>query len=805
MLKQALVVIGMACAFAAQAQLPLDAPIETGTGYNRAIPTPDDSIFVRLGTRHLRSHEADDYFRAVDAASDRVIVRRYGQSYGGRHLSYAVVSSPENLKNLDSILNRNRRLTYEAPEVTKGEMDKMPVVLWAGFGIHGNEASVVEAACLSLYHLAAGTDAKIKKLLDEAVIVILPNMNPDGRDRFVFGVNNARGATFNADGQDWERSSSWPGGRVSHYWFDLNRDWMPLTHPESFSRQELLLEFRPQVVLDYHEMGNRGFFFQPGVATRNNPLQTAENRDLTQRFANNTARALEGVGTHYFSGERFDDFYIGKGSTYADMVGAVGILYEQEATSALVSSGSGLTFAESIRNQVATFISVAQSAQAMRLDLLEYQRNFCASALQPGGTVTGYQVADDDAGRNLIQLVMAHGIRVRRQPEGYVIPVAQPLGTLVRAMFDPITKFTDDEFYDISAWSLQYAMGARVTPISTTTEGKVVSEALLDEGAFAAAVKPVGHVIKSGRMGFHALVADLMRRGRPVRFAEKAIGHAQPGDVFVPIQAGDEALMKELALAHRVEVIGVPGQTGEVVSWAGGALTTISPRKIALLVGTGVDANNAGEIWHHFDQKMGHNVVLLPASATRVADLADYNVILFAGGSLPAAWSAAVATWVQGGGTFIASSSGATWVASTDLWKLDTVRYTADVRGLAYGDIGEERGRHDLPGSIFRVEFDATHPLTFGGTQPYSFRESGVFLATPPEPGSVVARYTADPLVAGYVSEKVLPLAGGRPAILAKQSGAGRIVLFADNPFFRGFFTAQSRTYLNAVFFSGAF
>ena len=267
---------------------------------------------------------------AVAGASDRVVVNRHGATYEDRHLVHAVVTSSANHGRLEEIRLANHRLSDAPGEVTASMIEEMPVVVHMGYGVHGNEASSSEAAMLVLYHLAAGSGPAVEDLLDRAVIILDPNYNPDGRDRFVNWANGNRGRVATRDGQDREHVEPWPGGRTNHYWFDLNRDWLVAQHPESQARLGLFHHWRAQVLTDFHEMGsNATYFFQPGIPSRNNPNTPDRAFELTAALAAHHAEWHDRQGTFYYSEETFDDYFYGKGSTYPDVNGAIGILFEQ--------------------------------------------------------------------------------------------------------------------------------------------------------------------------------------------------------------------------------------------------------------------------------------------------------------------------------------------------------------------------------------------------------------------------------------------------------------------------------------------
>lgn len=805
-LRSISVVAGLMALGATWAQLSYGIWQVTDTKYSSKIPTPVKTSGFVLGSRHTYSWEINDYFRSVAAASDRVVVRSYGRTHEGRELIYAVVTSPENHKNFNRIIEQNRRLVNEPETVSDAELAKMPLVYWSGHGVHGDEASGPEAALAFLYHLAADESAEMKKTLHNTVIFLFPNYNPDGRDRFVSWVNGNRGAIATFENADREHNQPWPGGRTNHYWFDLNRDWFPLTQPESQGRHELLRAARPQLILDYHEMGGESYFFQPGVQSRVNPLTPKSNQELTKEIARYHAKALERIGQRYFTEQRYDDFYIGKGSTYPDVIGSIGILFEQGSTRGLIRKGEEFVHYEAtVRNQFATCLSSLQAGQDMRAKLLKHQRDFFRTPVLPTNGVTYYRIKRDSAGMKLVNNVLAHQVKVMVLNGDFIVPVSQRFGTLVKAMFEPRTTFEDTQFYDISAWSLMYTTEATVTE----GRGEISGARELQESDFAKkdslikADKPIGYIIRKESPNFHELVNYTMPDGRHY-FVKSALGNARPGDVFVLIE--NENLVLNKALRGRgdlVEMVG--GQTGEIVSWGGNQLTLVEQPKIALIAGSGTDSNNTGEQWWELDHEHSMEVSVIDASSATQSVLANYNVVLLAGGRYPAPFAETLSAWVSGGGTLVATAGGAEWVAGTTIWKLDSKSVRSDFEGLSYGELEAARGEHTVPGTIFETVLDKTHPLTFGCDRTSSFRESGSFWVVPKEAGVTVSRYTDSPLLAGYVSPKVLETSRGSAAVLAKRMGGGRVVLMADNPVFRGFMSAQRRLWLNAIFFSRAF
>ncbi len=152
-----------------------------------------------------------------------------------------------------------------------------PVITWLIHGVHGNEISSGDAAMAEAYHLlAAKNDPGVDAIMRESLVMIDPMQNPDGRARFNFQNLQGRAASPDSEPLSAEHDEPWPGGRSNHYLFDLNRDWLAITQPESAGRMRLFLEFFPQVTVDLHEMGGDATYYFPPAAAPRNPFRTAD-------------------------------------------------------------------------------------------------------------------------------------------------------------------------------------------------------------------------------------------------------------------------------------------------------------------------------------------------------------------------------------------------------------------------------------------------------------------------------------------------------------------------------------------------
>ncbi len=827
--------------------IAIETPVPAGVTYSPGIPSPADVLGYRVGERHTLPSEIVDYFQRVAAASDRVIVEEHARSYEGRPLIHAIVTSAGNQARLEAIRRASLRLSDDPAGVRDAELAGMPAVVTLGYSIHGNEASGSEAAMLVLYHLAAGRGAAIDSVLDHTVVILDPMLNPDGRDRFTDWANRNRGGVAVADPQDREHREPWPGGRTNHYWFDLNRDWLPLVHPESRGRVALYQAWRPQVMTDHHEMGSDNtFFFMPGHAGRANPFTPAINQELTAEIAQYHARALDGIGALYYSAEGYDDFFYGKGSTYPDVQGTVGILFEQASSRALerATANGVLTFPFTIRNHVLASFSTLRAVGEMRERLLRYQRDYFAGAHawarqhEAKGYVVSLAIHRTRA-QALAALLQAHGVRVhalarsldvdgtRFQPgEAYVVPVDQRQARLIAASMEAMNEFQDSLFYDISTWTLPLAYGVRHATLRGDAErylGAELPPVMADGGEVVGGPASYAYLMPwdryfAARALYRLQAAGVRARlmtspfsaaigGRPQRF--------ERGTVVIPVTQADvdagtvHALVRTAADSDQVRIFATgTGLTPEGYDLGSASGVALERPRIALLTGDGTASYHTGATWHLLSERFRIPVSLLDVPAVGRADLDRYNTLVLAGGSYDGLDAERVAAWVRGGGRLVALGDAAAWLDRTGLLDLDPRVLDVDslVAGKPWADLEDARGAQVLGGAILGARVDPTHPLAYGyeGVVPV-FRQGEDVYEPTKEPGSVVARYTGSPVLSGYASAARRAQLAGGAAVIAGRVGRGRVVAILDHPNFRGFWYGTNGLFLNAVFFGNAF
>lgn len=871
----ALLLTGAALAAAPAASAQTDYFFPEGERFDEAIPSPEAFLGYPLGSFHTRHDRIVSYMEELARLSDRATVRTIGTTYEHRPMPVLTVTAPANHARLEEI--RLAHLAHlEAMEPgadgagaagAAGD-DDLPVVVHLGYGVHGNETSSSEAAMLTAYWLVAGRGEEIDRILRDGVFHVEPNLNPDGRDRHTTWANMHRAQPFVTDPLDREHNEVWPGGRTNHYWFDLNRDWLPLVHPESRARIDFHHAWRPHVVTDYHEMGTSStYFFEPSepVGSWNPLLPERLYTDLTVRFADDWARALDEIGALYFTREVFDNTYPGYGSTYPNFLGGLGVLFEQASTGghAQESAHHGvLTFPFAIRNHVRTSLATVRTAVEERAALREYQREFFATA--PGNAeddpVTGWVFGDGrDASLNraFLDLLLRHRIRVHAlsspveaggvdfEPgSAWIVPARQPMYRLARSIFERTDTFADSVFYDASTWTVSLAYGI---PDGALRTGSLPLGARVTDVPEppVPAVEPsgVGYLFDWRDSGAPTALQALLSRGvraevamRPFT-ARTAAGDVSFGRGSISVPSGIQELDAgevRRAVEEAAREAGVPAHaltTGwsadgfDLGSWS---FRPVREPRVLLPVGEGMSGYESGQLWHLLDTRVGLPVTKVDVTDMGRVEWSDYDVLVLVSGNLSFLEGERldeVRRWIRGGGTLVATRQATAWAAENELTpNLDppTVGVRAAeaaeeadeqdeggedereaVSRRAYEDAPEILGAQAIGGSIWEADLDPTHPLGFGYQRRSLpvWRDHAIFFEPSRNPFSTVARLTEDPHLSGYVSAENEERLRGSPSVLADRLGRGTVVLLVDNPNFRGYWRGTTRLFLNALYF----
>jgi hypothetical protein len=823
-------------------QVTIDYFLPADITYNKEIPAPKQFVGHEIGEWHLTHDKLLYYMLELARVSDRAIWEEYSKSYEGRPLGQLIISSPENIRNIEQLRLQHLQLTDPA-NADKLDITNMPLFVKLGYGIHGNESSAQNSSVLTAYYLVAGEGKKIDELLKNIVILIDPALNPDGMQRHSTWVNFTRSLNNNPDASSWEFSEPWPGGRTNHYWFDLNRDYILLQHPESVGRVDAFYRWRPNINTDHHEMGaDETFFFQPGVQSRNNPLTPADNQELTAEIGKYHEKFLDKIGSLYYTEESYDDFYVGKGSSYPDIHGSIGILFEQAGVKGhLRNTASGiLSFPFAIRNQFTVSLSTLEAGINMRTKLLENQRSFYKDALAQADKfpVKAYVFTEpDDNGRvnEFIKNLLHHRIKVYKlgkdvlrngvqykSGSSYIVPVKQNEYRFARSLFEPVKDFTDSVFYDISTWVLPLSFNITYTGINSIKEmdgltGMEITAAPVNEGNLLASEDTYAYLFEWNEYLAPRALFELQSAGIQARVAtekflctngtiNKEFGC---GTILIPVSVqkikGKELnnLMESVALDCGITISGWnTGLTPSGIDLGSSRFDILKKPSILMFAGDGASSSDAGEIWHMLDTRFKIPVTMVTSQQFANINLANYNVLIITGS--PTINSISIEnlrSWNRKGGTIIGYKNGNSWLARNKFAEIAFVpNAVPNVKNGVYANRGGDSQVQQIPGSIFETVLDLTHPLCYGYTRnilPVFKSSEGAAL----KDGNIYnnpATYSQNPLLSGYCSKENIERIKGTAFVSVHDN---RIISFYDNTNFRAITYGTNKIFLNAIFF----
>ena len=804
--------------------------------FNESIPTPESVIGHQVGKWHVTHDKLIQYTQVLAKSSDRITIENRGYTYEDRPLILLTITSKENHQNIDKIKKEHK-------EISDGnKMDDykdLPVIIYQGFSIHGNEASGSNASLLLAYYLAASKSDFVNDLLENSVVLLDPSFNPDGLQRFAYWANTNRNMNLNPDPNDREYNEVWPGGRTNHYWFDMNRDWLPVQLPESRARIKSYNEWLPNILTDHHEMGtNATFFFQPGIPSRTHPLTPMLNQELTKRIADFHVKEFNAIGSLYYSEESFDDFYYGKGSTFPDINGGVGILFEQASSRGHIQESANgiLTFPFTIKNQFTAAISTLKAGLNLREDLIEYQFNFYkdsreeSSKLKNKGIIFG-----DSKDRNktmyLAEILDRHEIefyhinkdlkhkgKLYKKNNAFIIPRNQKKSKLINAMFESRTKFKDSLFYDVSAWTFPLAFNLDYDMnIDMNNAGEVGDYKILNQKIGGVTKKTnYAYLMEWHEYNTPNVLDDILSNNMIAKVALKKFKIEGKtfdyGTILIPVFNKEientYKFLDKIAKDNDITIHGVDTGMSEGIDLGSNNFRRINKKKIALLVGDGISAYDAGEIWHLFDTRYNINVTKLDVRNLSSADISKYTTIIMPNSKgLNIKNSSKIKKWIEDGGTLVAYKNSIKWIERNELVKYNFKETDRTAKNINFEEKRNYFGAQAIGGAIFNAKIDRTHPINFGfkNSSISLFRNSTIFIEADKDSYNNPIIYSDSPLLSGYISKENLDNLKSTVPLKIDKVNKGRIISITDNTNFRAFWYGTNKLLVNAIYFSDHF
>lgn len=828
--------------------LPVHDYLPKQVNYNDEIPLPNATLGFEIGQRHIRHDQLKQYFTKLGHQANRVKYTDIGKTPQWRDQFLVTISSPDNLANLESLLEKRH-----IPLTHKKDKNE-PLVIWLGYSVHGDEISGANAAMVLAYYLAASKEASITTMLANTIIVLEPSVNPDGMDRFVNWVSTFRGSADNGDANHIEHHQPWVSGRTNHFWFDLNRDWLLLSQQESRHRLKYFHQYQPNVLGDFHEMGaNKTYFFQPGIVSRNNPLTPKKNFTLTKALAKYHAKALDKAQRLYFTEESYDDFYYGKGSTYPDINGSIGILFEQASSRGMQQETINglLTLEFGIQNQVLTSLSTIKGAWDNRQQLKEYRHNFYQLAMKEAKKqkIDGYLLSEskdkyrlnallDNLSQHQIKAYpliedFSHENKSYEQGSSYFVPLVQEQYGLIQALFNQDTDFPDNTFYDVSGWTLPLAMNINFQEIDSTWGLELaekpwsktdisIQKNTVNKGAVYAYAFEWQHFLAPKLLN-QLLKHQIKAKVATGTFVSKVNGKKRTfasGTIVVPaaIQTSDSwrKTLVELSNQSELELISLhSGLTSQGIDLGSNSFKLLKQPKVLMLGGNGISQYEAGEIRYYLDETLSVPISVVDHNRLDKVDLSAYSHVILVNGSYGKV-SEKVAdklkAWINSGGVVIGQKRGAKWLAEQEILSANFVSpkqidQLFDSEQLNYQDKEKLAARKRIAGAIFATELDISHPLAFGYEQKQLplFRNSTLIMETGQQAFITLAKYSANPLLSGYTDKNLVNRLAHNAAIVAHNYGQGRVIASSDVLAFRGYWLGSAKLLANGLFFAKAF
>ena len=815
------------------------------------LQSPEQFLGYKIGTHYTPHFKIVNYVKAVaQAKPDMVKVEKYGETNEGRELLVAYIASSQNLSRLDEIRQNNLRIAGMSKDKVAPSTENAPAIVWLSYNVHGNETSSSEAAMLTLYTLVNPANAKSAEWLKNTVIILDPCINPDGRDRYVNWYNSVVGKNMNSDPQSREHMEPWPGGRSNHYNFDLNRDWAWQTQLETQQRMVKYLQWLPQVHVDFHEQSyNNPYYFAPAAEPYYEVI-TPWQREFQNIIGRNNAKYFDENGWLFFTKERFDLFYPSYGDTYPIYSGAIGMTFEQGGggrggLSVATNNADTLTLVDRVNHHYTTGLSTIEVASQNAKKLIsEYKKFYDDSKTGKGDVNKTYVLTTDNAAKisKIAHLLQVNGIdygsvansvfsgtsyssgkEEKGQLKRYNIAVStsQPRSVLARVLLEPRSKLVDSVTYDITAWALPYAYNVDAYAVKSSLPMQSFNATA---GAKTVSSSTYGYLIKYNSVNSVKLLGLLLQQGIKVRYTEKPFTYNQKvydRGTLIVLEKGNSAnllsILNNFTDADNTVDI-EPVSTGFMdkgPDFGSPDIKVIKAPKVALITGEQTSSLGAGEIWHFFEQQLNYPVTLINAADVGRVSLKDYTVLIFPDGSYKNFFNKDISDklkqFVNNGGNLIALENAVQQLAGGD-WGIkakedkneDSSKGKSNYSALKkYENREREDASNSIPGAIYKVQLDNTHPLAFGYDDTYYTLKQDENVYEFLKDGWNVGVIKKSNYVTGFAGTKVKNQLQDGLIFGVTNMGNGSVVFLADNPLFREFWEGGKLLFCNAAFLVG--
>jgi hypothetical protein len=799
--------------------------------------SPDDFLGYKLGSHFTPHQKVVDYFKYLASGEKNMRLISYGKTYEGRELLVVVTSSQENMDRLDEIRENNLSLSKVSKKAI--DLQKQPAVLWLSYNVHGNEASSTETAMRTLYALTAGQTKDVKRWLKNTVVVLDPCLNPDGRERYVNFFNSVSGTVPNSNPDVREHREPWPRGRVNHYYYDLNRDWAWQTQQETVQRLTLYRQWMPEVHVDFHEQSyNDPYYFAPAAEPVHQDI-TVWQRNFQVIVGKNNAKYFDDHGWQYFTKERFDLLYPSYGDTYPLYNGAIGMTYEQGGINAglsvVTNNGDTLRLSDRINHHFTTGMSTLEVVSAHSTQLMEeYKKYFEQSLSTSPGIYQTYVISGEEPEKilKLTRLLEKNGIvysfgsdktisglNYETQKNGsykikrndLIVNMHQSASVLANVLFEPKTFITDSNTYDITAWALPYAYGVNAYATKEFIKGTYAAPEI-KKAAVARVKKPYAWIFAASSLADIKVLIALQKAEIKVRMADASFqvnGKTYDPGTLLVYRAENEKKSRDLislmgGIEDSSKVTFQTIESGFVEKGkdlGSNVYEMLQKPKIAVVSGSEVSSQSLGEIWHFFEQELNYQVKMISSSELDNLDISKTNVLILPDGSYGKDLNEKLEPWINLGGKVILMEDAILSVEGKKPFEIKRkVTTKLDSATVLYSNRNLDNFSESIPGAIYKVSLEHSHPLTYGLGKYYYAIKTDDRIYEPLKKGYNAGMLKADGYVAGIAGKNVRKKLSSGFVFGTQSYGKGTIVYLSTDALFRSFWENGKKLFVNAVF-----
>lgn len=796
------------------------------------LKSPEAFLGYEIGQQFTRHADVVNYFEHVAQFSPMVSFSTYGKTNERRPLTYAIVTSENNLSNIEAIRTNHLKNTG----ILSGDSTTDKAIVWLSYNVHGNEASSTEAAMATLYKLIT----EKQDWLENTIVIIDPCVNPDGRDRYANWYNQVKATPYNIAQDATEHHEPWPGGRPNHYLFDLNRDWAWATQIETQERLKVYNQWLPHVHVDFHEQGiNDPYYFAPAAEPFHEEI-TDFQRDFQTKIGKNHAKYFDENGWLFFTKERFDLLYPSYGDTYPTFMGAIGMTYEQAGHGRAglginTDEGNVLTLKDRVAHHTTTGLSTIEVASNNAAELNAEFNAFFNNATNNASYVLNGSQDKIDAVTNLLdkhEIVYnfgnsgyVSGYNYNTQKNGsmkmttssLIISANQPKGKMATTLFEPQTKIADSLTYDITAWSIPYAYGLDAVVTTKSVSGNTSRQR--SDISNSPMTTSAGYITKWDSMKDARFLSELLKAGINVRFSEKAFTNAntdfEKGSLIITRSDNTslenfDTLVTTIANTQQRQLNPVTSSfANNGPDFGSPDIKRINKQKIAVLSGDYTSSLSYGELWHFFETQLHYPITSINTNNFSGIHLGDYDVLIIPDGYYGSYFDESkldtLKEFVKNGGKIIALANALQIFSDNDSFSLKqkTQEQEDTNNELLPYNMRERQSTNDfIIGSIFKTTLDTSHPLAFGykntynslklSADAYQFLDSGYNVG--------YINGTAQN-ISGFAGKNALKNQDNTMVFGEERLGKGSIIYMVDNPMFRSFWENGKLLLVNAIFY----